>query len=160
LKEAQSKHYRCVLGEKKDRVKPNELKYLQAISSRRHGVWIGFCKGDKTHHEHIFVLKKTQKWNLLHTISDSFKKPDGKVLGTRLFERLSKMRCPVGQAYMILQRKATRELNMENVDIYKCKGNFQGKGHKEHLVRIHHGELEVEINKKSVGVVIVTIESD
>lgn len=139
---------------------PNELTYMQPISSRRLGVWIGFCKGDKIHHEHIFVLKKSKRWLLLHNVSDIFKKPDRKVLGSRLFERLPKLRCPVGKVYMILQRKSTKDLNMENVDIYKCKGNFQGKGHKEHLVRIHHGELEVEINKKSVGVVIVTIESD
>ncbi len=49
---------------------------------------------------------------------------------------------------------------MPHVDIYKCKGNFKGSGHKEHFVRIHHGELEVEINKKELGVLIVTIESE
>jgi len=158
MKEAQAKHYRCVIGQVMSF--PNELSYLQPISSRKLGVWIGYCKGDKSHKEHIFVLKKSKKWFLLNNVTDIFKKPKGNVLGSRLFDRLPQLRCPVGKVYMNLQRGSTNDLNMKNVDLYKCKGNSKGSGHKPHYVRIHHGELEVEINKKSVGVIIVTIESD
>lgn len=158
MKESQAKHYRCLLGNVMSF--PNELTYLQPISSRKLGVWIGFCKGDAIHPEHIFLLKKSKKWFLLNNTTDIFKKPDGTLLGKRMFDRLPQLRCPVGKVYMNLQRKTTTDLKMNNVDIYKCKGNFKGSGHKEHYVRIQHGELEVKINKKSIGVLIVTIESD
>ncbi len=156
MKQSQAKNYRCVIGQILSR--PNKLNYLQPVSSRRLGVWIGHCKGDKEHNEHLILIKKAKKYFLLHNVSDIFKKPDGKVLGKRMFERLPQLRCPIGKVYMNLQRKATADLSMSKVDIYKCKGNFKGSGHKEHFVRIHHGELEVEINKKMISVLIVTIE--
>lgn len=158
MKESQAKNYRCVIGEVTSI--PNKLTYLQPISSRKLGVWIGKCDGDKSHPEHIIMLKKAKKYFLINNATDIFKKPDGSVLGKRLFDREPQLRCPVGKVYMNLQRKHTTELNMPNVDIYKCKGNFKGSGHKEHFVRIHHGKLESMINKKIIGVLIVTIESD
>lgn len=158
MTESQAKNHRCVIGEIPSM--PNKLNYLQPISSRRLGVWIGHCKGDKSHKEHLIVLKKAKKYFLLNNVTDIFKKPDGKVLGSRLFERFPQLRCPEGKVYMNLQRTATKSLNMNTVDIYRCKGNFKGSGHKEHFIRIQHGQLEVEINKKMIGVLIVTIESD
>lgn len=157
MKKFQPKNYRCVIG--KIMSFPNELSYLQAISSRKRGVWIGYCKGDSSHKEHIFVLKKSKRWILLKNSSDIFKKPDGTVLGSRMFDRVFQLRCPVGKVYMNIQKKLTRQFGMPNVDIYRCKGKSKGTGHKEHLVKIHHGSLEVEINKKRVGVLIVTVES-
>lgn len=156
MTESQAKHYRCVIG--KIMSFPNIVNYLQPISSRKLGVWIGKCEGDSTHEEHIFVLKKAQRWHLLNNTTDIFKKPDGKILGDRMFPRLSQLRCPVGKVYMNFQRKATSDLEMDNVDIYKCKGNRKGSGHKEHFVKLHHGQLEVMINKKIMRVLIVTIE--
>ncbi len=153
-----AKNYRCVIGEIKSF--PNELKYLTAISNRKGKVWIGHCLGDKSHAEHLVVLKRSEKWFVLHTKTDTFKKPDGKILGSRLFEKKLDLRCPVGKVYMKFQKGATTLLGMENVDIYKCKGNFKGSGHKEHYVRIHHGALDVKINKKEIGVLIITLESD
>jgi len=148
--------YRCVIGEIES--KPNKLNYLQPISSRRLGVWIGYCKGDKVHKEHLIVMKKAKKYYIRNNVTDIFKKVDGRVLGKRMFDRLPQLRCPIGKVYMNIQRKDTRELNIMNLDIYKCKGSFKGSGHKEHFVRIHHGELEVEINKKKLGVLIITSE--
>ena len=167
MKKLQTQIYRCVIGEIES--KPNKLDYLQPISSRKHGVWIGHCNGDKVHDEHIVVLKKARKYYLLNNLTDIFKKPSGKILGKRLFDRCDpknpkiflhpKLRCPIGKVYMNLQYKATSDLNMPRVDIYKCKGSFLGSGgHKEHYVRINHGALGVEINKKIVGVLIITTE--
>ena len=150
--------YRCVIGDVIQ--SPNELTYLQPISSRRLGVWIGFCKGDKSHPEHIIVMRKGKKYFIQNNPTDIFKKPDGKVLGSRLFERLPHLRCPIGKTYMNLQEKNTADLNMDTVDIYHCLGNRRGLGHKEHLVRIHHGELEIKINNKAIKVLTVMIESN
>ena len=150
--------YRCVIGEVISF--PKELNYLTAISNRYGKVWIGHCAGDKSHPEHLVVLKRSKKWFVLHTKTNTFKKPDGTILGDRLFERVSKLRCPVGKTFMIFEKGATTKLGIPNVDIYKCKGNFKGLGHKEHLVRIHHGSLDVKINKKEIGVLIITLESD
>ena len=111
--------YRCVIGEVISF--PKELNYLTAISNRYGKVWIGHCAGDKSHPEHLVVLKRSKKWFVLHTKTNTFKKPDGTILG---------------------------------------KGNFKGSGHKEHFVRIHHGTLDVKINKKEIGVLIITLESD
>lgn len=154
----EQKHYRCVIGEVMSF--PNMINYLQPISSRKLGVWVGHCSGDKSHPEHLILIKKAKKYYLLNNVTDIFKKPDGKILGKRLFERKQQLRCPIGKVYMNLQKGNTTSLNMPNVDIYKCKGNFKGSGHKEHYVRIHHGKLEVELNKKNIGVIIITIESD
>jgi len=78
LKKVQAKYYKCVIGEVMQY--PNELTYIQPISNRKYGVWIGFCKGDRSHTEHIVVLKKAKKWFLLNTVTDIFKKPSGKIL--------------------------------------------------------------------------------
>lgn len=158
MTESQSNIHRCVIGEVSSM--PNKLDYLQPISSRKLGVWIGHCKGDKAHQEHLIVIKKAKKYFLLNNVTDIFKKPDGKVLGSRLFEREMQLRCPIGKVYMNLQRSASASINMPNVDIYRCKGNYKGSGHREHYVRIHHGQLEIQINKKTIGVLIVTMESE
>ena len=158
MKRSDRIHYRCVIGEVPSQ--PNELTYLQSISNRRYGVWVGYCKGDRSHQEHIIVIRKRKKYYILNDTSNSFKKPDGTIFGSRLFERILQLRCPVGKVHMNLQRKATSDLNIDTVDFYRCKGRRGriGSGHKAHFVKIQHGELEVKINKKTVGVLIVTIE--
>jgi len=152
------KNYRCVIGEIQDL--PNQINYLSAISNTYSKVWIGHCKGDKSHPEHFVVIKKMKKWFILHNKTDTFKKAKGRIKGKKLFERKTKLRCPIGKVYMIFKKKDTNLLGIPNVDIYKCKGSFYGSGHKEHYIRINHGSLGVKINKKEIGVLIVTIESD
>jgi len=152
--------YRCVIGDV--RSLPNKITYLQPISSRKLGAWIGHCKGDKSHHEHLFMIKAQPKWFVKNSVTDIFTtrwEKFNKQTKIRLFERQPKLRCPQGKCWMNFQKKATSLLNMKNTDIYKCTGNLQGSGHKEHLIRIQHGALEVKINKKELGVLIVTIES-
>lgn len=174
-------YYKCVIGEIQK--KPNELIYLQAISGRKRGVWTGFCKGDKLHPEHLIVLNKSRSGYISTNRTDVFKKPSGITFSKRLFPRSktekghvknTKLRCPIGKANMILERKLTKLLEIGlypdilpneiigkgTADIYKCKGHRQGFGHKEHLVKIQHGTLEVKINGKELGVLVVTIESD
>lgn len=138
----------------------NKLKYLQPLSGRKRGIWIGYCKGDKVHDEHLVVIKKLPRWHIINTLTDTFTKPSGKNFSNRLFERVESIACSEGQSEMMFQKTLTNQLNMSNVDVYRCKGNRIGKGHKPHLTRIHHGMLEIEINKKSVGVLIIIIESD
>jgi len=153
--------YRCVIGETLSL--PNKITYLQPISSRKLGTWIGHCEGDDSHPEHIFMIKSQQKWFVKNSKTDIFTTRwanINKQTTMRLFERLPKLRCPEGKCWMNFQKKSSNLLNMKNVDIYKCTGNFQGKGHKEHLVRITHGALEVKLNKKEMGVLIITIESE
>lgn len=163
--------YRCVIGEWLSR--PNKITYLQAISSRQLGTWIGHCAGDKSHPEHIFMIKAQERWHVKNSKSDIFTtrwEEINKKIQMRLFDRYNaekpekvlypKLRCPEGKCDMNFQRKATTLLNMDNTDIYKCLGNFQGSGHKEHFVRIQHGALGVKINKKDLGVLIVIIESE
>lgn len=153
--------YRCVIG---DRLSlPNKITYLHPISSRKVGTWIGHCAGDKSHPEHLFMIKTQEKWFVKYTKTDIFTTrwdDINKKTKMRLFDRQPKLRCPEGKCQMNLQKKSTALLNLDNTDIYKCTGNFQGSGHKEHLVRIQHGGLGVKINKKELGVLIVTTESD
>lgn len=153
--------YRCVIG---DRLSlPNKITYLHSISSRQLGTWIGHCAGDKSHPEHIFMIKSQEKWFVKNSKTDIFTtrwNEINKKTQMRLFERQKKLRCPEGKCTMNLQKKVTDLLNMGNTDIYRCTGNFQGSGHKEHIVRVQHGALGVEINKKGLGVLIVTVESD
>lgn len=152
-------NYRCVIGD----FPPNKITYLQAVSSRKLGTWIGHCDGDNYHPEHLFMIKTQPNWFIKYNKTDIFTtrwEEINKLTKNRLFERKPKLRCPIGKVPMNFQKKLTTKLNLENTDIYKCTGNYQGKGHKEHLVRIQHGALEVKINKKELGVLIVTIESD
>jgi hypothetical protein len=151
--------YRCVMGD----FPPNKITYMQPISSRRLGTWIGHCKGDKLHPEHLVMIKNQQDWFIKYSKTNIFAtrwEDINKITSIRLFPRQKKLRCPVGKVPMNLQRKYTDQINLKNTEIYKCTGNFQGKGHKEHLVRIQHGALEVKINKKEMGVLIVTIQSE
>jgi len=153
--------YRCVIGEWLSR--PNKITYLQAISSRQLGTWIGHCAGDKSHPEHIIMVKTGEKWYIKNAKTDIFTTrwdQINKKIQMRLFERKPKLRCPEGKCWMNLQKKTTTLLGIDNTDIYKCLGNLQGSGHKEHFVRIQHGALGVKINKKDLGVLIVIIESE
>jgi len=151
--------FRCVIGD----FPPNKIKYLQPISSRKLGTWIGHCAGDKLHPEHLVMMKEQHAWHLKYSKTDTFATRwimINEKTSKRLFLRQRKLRCPVGKVPMNLQRKITERINLKNTEIYKCTGSLQGKGHKEHLVRIQHGALEVKINKKELGVLIVTIQSD
>jgi len=152
-------NYRCIMGD----FPPNKITYLQSISSRKLGTWIGHCEGDKLHPEHLFMIKTQQDWFIKYSKTDTFATRWQKInimTSKRLFQRQKKLRCPVGKVPMNLQKKLTTQINLKNTEIYKCTGNYQGKGHKEHLVRVQHGALEIKINKKELGVLIVTIESD
>ena len=137
---------------------PPELVYQQPISNRSFGLWVGYCKGDQTHKQHLVIIKKLPAWNILHTETDIFRKPDGTTLAERLFERKQQLRCPVGKCYMALQKKQTEKLGMPTIDIYKCKGNARRSGHHIHYTRIQHGRLESKINGKAVRLLIVTLE--
>jgi len=152
-------NYRCVIGD----FPTNKITYLQSVSSRKLGTWIGHCAGDSYHQEHLFMIKTQPNWFIKYNKTDIFTtrwEEKNKLTKMRLFGRKPKLRCPIGKVPMRLEKKLTNQLNLENTDIYKCTGNFQGKGHKEHLIRIQHGALEVKINKKELGVLVVTIESE
>lgn len=181
MKTQQRMYYRCVIGEIENL--PNELTYLQSISGRKRGVWIGFCKGDKLHAEHLIVLKKSTRTYIITSRTDIFKKPSGVTLSKRLFprsksekghDRKPKLRCPTGKVYMKLEKRLSEILDVEmhpnkipnevigkgTADIYRCKGHRHRSGHKEHLVKIQHGTLGIKINGEELGVLVVTIETD
>lgn len=151
-------NHRCVLGE--NMYMPNRLTYLQPLSVIKKQVWVGYCEGDKSHSEHFVLIKKLSKWKFRYRKTDIFKKQYGKPINTRLFDRVKQLKCPTGKSYMSLQKVLTNKLNMEHVDIYECMGAKRGKGHKPHLTKLQHGVLEAKINKKRIGVLIITIESD
>lgn len=148
--------YKCVLGE--IRSKPNELIYITSMSNRKYGTWIGFCNGDDSHPEHFVRIQYKDKYWITGNSTDIFQKRHDSSLVSRLFDDDSKLRCPEGKVYMNLQRKLTNEIGKNNVDIFKCTGNRFWEGHKEHLVRIHHGLLDSEVNGKKIGMLIIYLE--
>jgi len=149
-----SKIYKCVFGDYLS--KPNQLVYMQALSSKNLGTWIGYCKGDRSHHSHFIVFKYGSKQTVLEKRKDPFRKPTGKSLGDRIFPKMTKLRCPIGKVYMNLQKKSTNMQPFKHIDIFKCQGNLKGSGHRSHLVRIAHGFLET---KEKIRVLIVTFET-
>ncbi len=150
------KGYKCVLGDNASM--PNELSYWGQVSSKETDIWIGWCKGDKSHDEHFIKIIKKSKYQVLRRDKNAFRLPSGKDLGKRLFERHRKLRCPVGKVYMILQKKQTKSQPFQNLDIYRCMGNLKGGGHRSHYVKLVHGTTDFTINQKKIGVLIVTVE--
>jgi hypothetical protein len=150
------KGYKCVLGENPSM--PNLLQYWAQMSNKDDDIWIGWCKGDKTHEAHFIKIIKNSRYQVLRRDKNAFRSNTGKDLGKRLFERQKKLRCPSGRVYMILKKKETKSQPFSNLDIYNCVGNLKGGGHRSHLVKLLHGTTDFVINQKKVGVLIVTIE--
>lgn len=147
---------RCVLGVIPS--KPNKLTYISSLSSRKLGIWVGHCKGDKTHKEHLIIIKKEERNNIIYKKTDTFKNYSGKTLGERIFSRQSMLLCPEGKTYMRLQKAITTEVGISHVDVLKCRGNLRGSGHPSHYVRIQQGFMEVKIYGKKIPVIIVSIQ--
>ena len=151
-------NHRCVLGV--SMFLPNKLTYLRPLSLINHKVWVGHCDGDKTHIEHIIMLRKTSRKDFIQSQADIFKTKEGQSTGKRLFDRGIQLKCPVGKCKMLFEKTLTNKLNIDHIDIYKCKGHRKGNKHKPHLVKIQHGVLDSMINKKIIGVIIIINESD
>src|SRR3990167_514486 len=146
---------RCVLGT--DTAKPNEITFLPNLSDHHSNQWIGFCKGDQSHPEHLIIIKYGKKHSILYKKSSAFARPDSD-FSKRLFDRLKILRCPDGKCFMSLQKKQTEITNLETVDIFRCIGHLRQKGHHSHMVRLEHGVLDVLVNSKPFGILVVYIE--
>ena len=147
---------RCVYGV--DPTQPNKLDYITYFSERIGNVWIGWCKGDKKHSEHFIKVTENVRSVVIRRSQNSFRTPQ-KDLSSRVFERQKLLRCPKGKVYMALQKVMTKKQPFDNLDIYQCKGNLKGKGHRPHYVKLVHGETDFTVNGKKIKVLIVTIES-
>ena len=144
--------YKCIIGENKS--SPNNLIYEQTLSGKKTGVWVGYCKGDKIHPEHLLRIMYQGEWFILHSKNDPFKQAYKKSNKKRLFEAKKKLRCPIGKVYMNYQKDLTQKLGMNAVDIYRCMGNRKGHGHNKHLVKISHGTLE----GKKIPIIVLVME--
>ena len=152
---------RCVIGY--IRSKPNALQYIASLSSRKLNIWVGHCKGDRTHPEHLITIKKEDKSAVLYKRNDSFKNFSGKTLGQRLFPRETTLLCPEGKSFMKLQRAMTKKIAIDHIDIMRCSGSLRGTGHgggghHSHFVRIQYGILDVKLNGKEYPIMIVTLQ--
>ena len=151
------KGYRCVLGESE--WLPNKLIYWQQISNNKEDLeWVGWCQGDKTHLEHLVKIEK-KPYNLIrYNYNNTFRLQKGKDLSERLFERKPRLICPEGHALMYLDQKLTLKKNFDNIDIYQCKGNHRGSGHRPHIIKLIHGMTEFQVNQGKVRLLIIQIE--
>ena len=147
---------RCVIGEV--RSMPNKLSYISSLSSRRLDIWVGHCAGDKTHKEHLIIIKKEERNNIIYKKSDSFKNYSGKTLGERIFPRRNILLCPEGKSFMRLQKAITKKIGMKHVDVLKCRGHVRGSGHSPHFVKVQQGFMEVKIYGKKIPVIIVSFQ--
>ena len=147
---------RCVLGA--ETALPNEIRFLPNLSDQHSNQWTGFCAGDSSHPEHLIIIKYGKKHSILYKKSSAFARPDSD-FSKRLFNRLKTLRCPDGKCFMTIQKKQTEMAGMESVDIYRCRGHMRQKGHYPHLLRLEHGILDVSINDRPLGILVVYVES-
>lgn len=143
--------YKCIIGENIS--SPNDLIFERILSSKKSGVWIGYCEGDRIHPKHLIRIGHQESWLILKTKNDPFKHPNKKSNRKRFIEAKKKLRCPTGKVFMNYQKDLTRKFGMDAVDIYRCMGSRRGQGHRSHLVKIIQGTLDS--NKMPIVLVVM-----
>ena len=80
FKQSFLRNRRCIIGD--PLATPPKLTYLQSLSDSKSTRWIGLCRGDKIHPEHLIVIKKNRKELVLHKSNTSFTRKEGDDLAT------------------------------------------------------------------------------